>query len=198
MKLCETQGGGRNGEPPAGVPSPSTQCAKDSVPQMLAATFALHCVVRAAPRPNMILLMADDLGWGDVGFNNHTYARPGTPWVFNAPRTPNLDAMAAADSSLVFWRFYAGSGVCSPTRSAALTGRSPERECIDGPEPHGWGPAQACFSNMPLSPLTTTVAELAGAAGYDTLHLGKWHCTFRDPSRRQRLRRPNSPARPAC
>ena len=161
---------------------------------MLATTLALlH--VRASPRPNMILLMADDLGWGDVGFNNHTYARPGTPWVFNAPRTPNLDAMAAADSSLVFWRFYAGSGVCSPTRSAAMTGRSPERECIDGPEPHGYGPAEQCFSGMPLSPLTTTVAELAAAAGYDTLHLGKWHRTSFSA-----LARPHAvpPCRPAA
>jgi arylsulfatase A-like enzyme len=133
------------------------------------------CPAAAAQPPNMIMLMADDQGWGDVGYNNHTYSRKDTDWKFNAPRTPNLDAMAASDSSLVFWRFYAGSGVCSPTRAAAMTGRSPERECIDGPEPHGYGPADTCFSNMPLSPHTTTIAELAEAAGYETLHVGKWH-----------------------
>ena len=130
----------------------------------LAAIFA----VRAVSRPNVILLMADDLGWGDVGFNNHTYARPGTPWVFNAPRTPNLDAMAAADSSLVFWRFYAGSAVCSPTRSALMTGRYPLRlgtqsNVIYWDTP--WG----------IDLNETFLPQNLQDAGYSTAMFGKWH-----------------------
>ena len=86
---------------------------------------------------------------------------------------PNLDAMAKGEHSIVFWRFYAGSGVCSPTRSAAMTGRSPERDCIDGPEPHGYGPAEKCSSSMPLPPPTFTIAEAARKAGYSTIHIGE-------------------------
>eukprot|EP00729_Bicosta_minor_P018263 gene18263-20285_t len=136
--------------------------------------------VRAAAPPNVILLMSDDLGWGDVGYNKHrytdvSYGAKGSNWRFNAPQTPHLNEMAKSDNSIVFWRWYAGSGVCSPTRSAALTGRTPERECIDGAEPHGYGPAWACSSPDPLSPLTFTIAEAAQKANYRTIHIGKWH-----------------------
>lgn len=131
------------------------------------------------PKPNVVLLMSDDLGWGDVGYNPHVYTDPSygnaSNWTHNPPKTPNLDAMAASNNSLVFWRFYAGSSVCSPTRAAAMTGRTPERECIDGAEPHGYGPAWACSSPMPLSPRTFTIAEAAQKAGYATVHIGKWH-----------------------
>ena len=124
---------------------------------------------------NVILLMADDQGWGDVGYNPHEARSPDQPqWQRNAPRTPNLDAMARSNGSVVFWRFYAGSAVCSPTRSAAMTGRSNLRECISGPEPHGYGPAWSCFSPLPLSPRTFTIAEAAEKAGFATFHAGKW------------------------
>ena len=127
------------------------------------------------PLPNVILLMADDQGWGDVGFNPHALHAPQTNWTMNAPRTPNLDAMARSENSIVFWSFYAGSALCSPTRSAALTGRTPNRECISAPEPHGYGPSYSCFSPLPLSPRTVTIAEVAKSASYDTFHSGKWH-----------------------
>ena len=70
--------------------------------------------VRAPSRPNLILAMADDLGWGDPGFNGNTIIK-----------TPHLDAMARA--SLRFDRFYSGAPVCSPTRGSCLTGRHPYR-----------------------------------------------------------------------
>jgi arylsulfatase A-like enzyme len=64
--------------------------------------------------PNVILMMADDLGWGDVGFNGNTVIQ-----------TPNLDAMAKNGMRLT--RFYTASPLCSPTRGSCLTGRYPWR-----------------------------------------------------------------------
>jgi arylsulfatase A-like enzyme len=149
---------------------------------MRAAIIVSICIVgalsqhEADEKPNFIMLMADDQGWGDVGYNTeHKYQHKSYnyTWTYNAPRTPNLDAMAKSDNSILFWRFYAGSGVCSPTRSAALTGRTPTRECIDGAEGCGTQPAWTCIDKMPLSPLTYTVAEAAKKANYATVHIGK-------------------------
>ena len=68
-------------------------------------------------RPNIILIMADDLGWGDVGFNGN-----------NIIKTPNLDELAS--EGIIFNRFYSASSVCSPTRASVLTGRNPYRTGI--------------------------------------------------------------------
>ena len=68
-------------------------------------------------RPNVILIMADDLGWGDTGYNGNQNLR-----------TPNLDEMAA--SGVVLQRFYSAAPVCSPTRASVLTGRHPFREKV--------------------------------------------------------------------
>jgi len=103
-----------------------------------------------AARPNVILMMADDLGWGDVGFNGG-----------RTIKTPALDAMAAG--GMVFERFYAAAPVCSPTRGSMLTGRHPYR--LDIP-----------FANRGfLKPHEFTLAELLRARDYGTGHFGKWH-----------------------
>ena len=68
----------------------------------------------ATDTPNVILIMSDDQGWGDVGFNGNAEIH-----------TPNLDAMAAA--GVKFDRFYAAAPLCSPTRGSCLTGRFPFR-----------------------------------------------------------------------
>jgi arylsulfatase A-like enzyme len=100
-------------------------------------------------RPNIILCMADDQGWGDVAYNGHPVLK-----------TPNLDAMAAA--GLRFDRFYAAAPVCSPTRGSVLTGRHPNRfGCFK------WG--------YTLRPQEVTIAEALKKAGYTTGHFGKWH-----------------------
>jgi arylsulfatase A-like enzyme len=104
----------------------------------------------AADRPNIILVMADDLGWGDTAYNGHRLMR-----------TPHLDAMAA--NGLRFDRFYAASAVCSPTRASCLTGRHPERFGITG----------ANAGHLPHE--ETTIAELLKPLGYATGHFGKWH-----------------------
>ncbi|MDY7108713.1 MAG: sulfatase-like hydrolase/transferase [Planctomycetota bacterium] len=114
-----------------------------------AAVFVLSSATGAAGRPNVILCMADDQGWGDVAYNGHP-----------ALQTPHLDAMAAA--GLRFDRFYAAAPVCSPTRGSVLTGRHPNRF--------------GCFSwGHTLRPQEITLAEALKAAGYATGHFGKWH-----------------------
>lgn len=100
-------------------------------------------------RPNIILIMADDQGWGDTGYNGHPFVK-----------TPNLDAMAKV--SFVMNRFYAGAPVCSPTRASVLTGRHPFRSKVLN---HG----HYC------RPQEETIAEALKRAGYDTGHFGKWH-----------------------
>jgi arylsulfatase A-like enzyme len=105
---------------------------------------------RPLARPNFILVMADDQGWGDVGFNGHPVLK-----------TPQFDAMARAGVRLE--RFYAAAPVCSPTRGSCLTGRHPSRYGIN------W----ASEGKMPAGEMT--LAEALRDAGYATGHFGKWH-----------------------
>ena len=137
-------------------------------------------VVVSASKPNFVLLMADDIGWGDVSYNNvhsrvHQPGAGGEHFTPNPPRTPHLDEMAMSPHSLLFHRFYAGSAVCSPTRASVLTGRTSDRECIDKAEGCGQTPAWTCPDNLPLSPRTWTIAKAARTQGYATIHVGKWH-----------------------
>jgi arylsulfatase A-like enzyme len=101
-------------------------------------------------KPNIILCMADDMGWGDPGFNDNSIIK-----------TPNLDAMAKA--GMRFTRFYSGAPVCSPTRGSCLTGRHPYRYGIFG----------ANVGHMPKEEIT--LAEALKTQGYTTGHFGKWH-----------------------
>ncbi len=103
----------------------------------------------AAERPNIVLVMSDDQGWGQTGYNHHPLLK-----------TPNLDAMAAA--GIRFDRFYAGASNCSPTRATLLTGRSNDRT---GVQTHGY----------PLRRQEKTIAQALKGAGYATGHFGKWH-----------------------
>ena len=116
----------------------------------------LTCLVSAVStgaatpeRPNIILVMADDMGYGQTGYYDHPLLK-----------TPNLDAMAA--NGLRFDRFYAGASNCSPTRATVMTGRSNDRT---GVFDHGY----------PLRLQEKTVAQALRDAGYATGHFGKWH-----------------------
>ena len=100
--------------------------------------------------PNIILIMADDLGYGDV-------ACYGNPVV----QTPHLDEMAR--DGIRFNRFYSGAPVCSPTRGSCLTGRHPYRYGIL------WA------GRYPLPEEEITLAEALRSKGYATGHFGKWH-----------------------
>lgn len=101
------------------------------------------------PRPNIVLVMADDQGWGQTSYYNHPKLQ-----------TPNLDAMAKA--GLRFDRFYAAGPVCSPTRASVLTGRTHIRTGVPS---HG--------HNLCLQEKTLPAA--LKKAGYATGHFGKWH-----------------------
>ena len=115
----------------------------------LAALLAVLAPVRAADRPNVILLMGDDHGWEETGYNGHAHLR-----------TPVLDTMAAAGLRLD--RFYAAHPSCSPTRGSVLTGRHPVRYGTFTP-------------NWSIRPEEITIAHVLGEAGYATGHFGKWH-----------------------
>lgn len=103
----------------------------------------------ASERPNIILVMSDDQGWGQTGYAQHPHLK-----------TPNLDAMA--ENGLRFHHFYAGASNCSPTRATVLTGRSNDRT---GVFDHGY----------PLRSQEKTLAQALQTAGYRTGHFGKWH-----------------------
>ena len=99
--------------------------------------------------PNIILLMGDDHGWDETGYNGHPFVK-----------TPVLDEMAA--TGLRFDRFYSAHPTCSPTRGSVLTGRHPNRYGTFTP---GWS----------LRPEEITIAHVAKEAGNSTAHFGKWH-----------------------
>jgi arylsulfatase A-like enzyme len=111
----------------------------------------------AASRPNIILLMADDMGWGDPGFNGNRIIQ-----------TPHLDAMAR--NGLRFDRFYSGAPVCSPTRGTVLTGRHPYRYGI-------WTANEGHLRKQEVS-----LPEVLKAQGYTTGHYGKWHLGTLNPN----------------
>jgi arylsulfatase A-like enzyme len=106
--------------------------------------------IKSSNKPNIILCMADDLGWGDTGFNGNSIIK-----------TPNMDSMAKA--GIRFTRFYSGAPVCSPTRGSCLTGRHPYRYGIFG----------ANVGHVPKEEIT--LAEALKTQGYTTGHFGKWH-----------------------
>lgn len=130
----------------------------------LLAAFTAHAATApasasAATKPNILLIMADDLGWGDVGFNGNTVIQ-----------TPHLDAMAKNGMRLT--RFYTASPLCSPTRGSVLTGRYPWR----------YGVMAAHTGGMRMAEMT--VAEVARQEKYSTGFFGKWHLGWVKPEER--------------
>jgi arylsulfatase A-like enzyme len=115
---------------------------------LLFLSFILVVSVQAE-MPNIILMMGDDHGWEETGYNGHPHVK-----------TPVLDEMAA--TALKFERFYAAHPSCSPTRASFLTGRHPNRMGTFTP---GWS----------FRPEEITSAHLLSKAGYHCAHLGKWH-----------------------
>jgi arylsulfatase A-like enzyme len=122
--------------------------------------FTLPCGTQAAEsasRPNIVLVMTDDQGWGDTGYNGHPELK-----------TPNLDALAA--SGLRLDRFYTAHFNCSPTRASVLTGRHPHRMGTFSP-------------GSPIRAQELTVAKVLQDAGYATGHFGKWHLNGKNGDR---------------
>jgi N-acetylgalactosamine-6-sulfatase len=112
-------------------------------------------------RPNILFIFADDWGWGDLSCHGHPYVK-----------TPNIDRLAAAGTD--FQRFTVASGVCSPSRTAVVTGHFPARYNVDGH--FAWVPSNA-ERNMPdwLSLDAPFLPRMLKESGYATAHYGKWH-----------------------
>ncbi len=114
------------------------------------------------PKPNIVILLADDLGWQDIG----CYGGP--------VETPALDRLAAR--GVRFTDFYAGAAVCSPSRATLLTGRQHLRAGV-----YSW--INDHEQNMHLLRREVTLAEVLKGHGYETVHLGKWHLGMPTPQR---------------
>jgi N-acetylgalactosamine-6-sulfatase len=112
-------------------------------------------------RPNFIFILTDDQGWGDAGFAGHPYVR-----------TPALDRLKREGTWLQ--QFYVAATVCSPSRTAFMTGQYPARHAIHG---HLSTPEQNAARAMPnwLDPAVPMLPRLLQGAGYATAHFGKWH-----------------------
>ncbi|MBL9117918.1 MAG: sulfatase [Verrucomicrobiaceae bacterium] len=138
----------------------------------------LFCPQLVAVQPNVIIVLADDLGWSDTSLYGTT----------SYYQTPNVERLAAR--GMTFSRAYSASPLCSPTRSALLTGLSPARTGITTPNchvpqvvlettlPKSAAPNLKSIQPTPPTRLKTeyrTLAETLKEAGYATAHFGKWH-----------------------
>lgn len=117
-------------------------------------------------KPNIVIFLADDLGYGDLGCYGHPIIQ-----------TPNLDAFAK--QGMRFTQCYSASAVCSPSRSAILTGRTPYRNGVFTWIPEG--------SAIHLRTSEITLPKLLKEQGYATCHVGKWHLNgqFNKPTQPQ-------------
>ena len=125
------------------------------------AILASSAASARSEQPNILFIFADDWGWGDLGCHGHPYVK-----------TPNIDRLAREGTD--FHRFTVASGVCSPSRTAVMTGHFPARYNIDGH--FAWVPSNA-KRNMPdwLSLDAPLLPRILKQAGYATAHFGKWH-----------------------
>lgn len=144
--------------------------------------FVILCGAGKSPaelpaKPNIVFIMADDLGWNDVGI-----------YGGSAYKTPNIDALAKR--GMIFTRAYAANSMCSPTRASIMSGQYPARLGITAPAchekevrlkaalPRGSSPENKCLDAISANRLdasVVTLAELLKSAGYVTGHFGKWH-----------------------
>ena len=112
-------------------------------------------------RPNIVFIFADDWGWGDLSAHGHPYIK-----------TPNIDRLVNEGTD--FQKFTVASGVCSPSRTAVITGQFPARHNIDG---HFAWVKNNARRNMPdwLNTEAILLPRLLQESGYATAHFGKWH-----------------------
>ena len=131
-------------------------CAALFASGLAATTLPVPVCAADAVRPDVVMIVADDLGWGNVGYHGSEI------------RTPNLDGLAASGVKLEHNYVWP---TCSPTRTALLTSRNPSRFDILGPI--------GGRSEQTLPKGTSTLADVLKGQGYDTAITGKWHLGLR-------------------
>jgi len=122
---------------------------------LLLLTVTLTATTRAAEKPNVIIIMTDDVGYGDVSCNGYAWG----------VETPNIDRMAK--EGLRFTNGYCTASTCSPTRFSLITGKYAWRQKNTGIAPPN--------ASARILPGTPTIATMFDAAGYETAIVGKWH-----------------------
>jgi arylsulfatase A-like enzyme len=142
-----------------------------------AMAWGVATAVAADPKPNIVFIMADDLGWRDLGVTGSKFYQ-----------TPHIDRLAR--KGMLFTDAYAANPLCSPTRAGVLTGLHPQRTGFTAPGGHlpqevfaasvaetaqPWARGQNVGTATRLDTRFTTYAELLREAGYRTAHFGKWH-----------------------
>jgi arylsulfatase A-like enzyme len=120
---------------------------------VIATSILASAQVAASERPNIVVIVADDLGWADVGYHGGNID------------TPSLDRLA--EQGVQLNRFYT-TPICSPTRAALMTGRDPIRLGV------AYGVIMP-WDNIGVNPAEHFMPESFGAAGYQTAMVGKWH-----------------------
>lgn len=126
------------------------------------------------PRPNIVVILCDDLGWGDIENHGHPHIK-----------TPNLLRLAA--EGIQFSDFYSASPVCSPSRVGLLTGRTPNRAGVYDwiPDADPDRPPQRSRALVEMRREEFTIPEMLKSAGYATCQSGKWHANAMFNSEKQ-------------
>ena len=125
------------------------------------ALASLHAQPAAQSRPNIVLIITDDVGYGDIG----SYGAPDI-------KTPNIDSLAKNGTR--FTQFYANGSSCTPTRAGLISGRYQQRFALERPLGH----AKSADANLGLPAAGHSLPQLLRSSGYATGLIGKWHLGY--------------------